>query len=211
MTKEKNVYFMRPVGERGPVKIGCSCEPEKRLRSVEIWSPLKLEIAAFVPGGHREESILHQMFGADRLHGEWFNCSEQLASVIEFCIRTGKLPPLDYSLDPYKVKRSNPNAKSAMTRRISPADQRCKSRITAKLLKAERRVYGFASTYMRPDEIEDIYQSYQGSFSSLPSAEQLEMLEEYIGMLEQLPSAQTNFAGWKDWHKMRLVIREQAA
>ena len=211
MTKEKHVYFLRPVGARGPIKIGCSCEPEKRVRGVEIWSPLKLEIAAFVPGGHREESILHQMFGADRLHGEWFSNSNQLSSVIEFCVRTGKLPPLDYSLDPYRKKRADPKSKSAMTRRISPVDQRNKSRVTAKLLKAERRVYGFASTYMRPDEIEEIYQSYQGAFSSLPSDEQLRLLNEYIGMLEQLPSVPTDFVAWKDWHKLRAVVREEAA
>lgn len=40
------VYFLRPVGEEGPVKIGVSEVPENRLRTYMVWSPMILEVAA---------------------------------------------------------------------------------------------------------------------------------------------------------------------
>src|SRR3546814_12747101 len=40
----KRVYFIRPIGQAGPVKIGCSVGPNKRRPELETWSPVPLEI-----------------------------------------------------------------------------------------------------------------------------------------------------------------------
>lgn len=45
------VYFLRPAGQDGPVKIGCSTAPQSRLEQYMSWAPFPLEIVATVPGG----------------------------------------------------------------------------------------------------------------------------------------------------------------
>jgi hypothetical protein len=207
---DKHIYFLRPVGSLGPVKIGCSKTPVKRLRGVEIWSPQLLEIAASAPGDHREEGILHQMFGPLRRHGEWFEYSERLGEVIAFVQRTGNLPPLDYSLDTYAAKRKNSNARSAMKRRGDPRVVTSKAVLTARIQSAERRVYTFwGLAVMRPAEVQEIVESYHGFDAPLPTETQMALVEEYIAMLGELPAADRSFGTWKEWH--RAVPKARAA
>jgi hypothetical protein len=92
--REKRVYFLRPVGQRGPIKIGCSCFPEGRMDWFTLWSPQPLELVCSVPGKHADEKTLHGMFHADHLHGEWFGPSAELLALVEHCTATGSLPPL---------------------------------------------------------------------------------------------------------------------
>src|SRR3546814_4084305 len=47
----KRVYFIRPIGQAGPVKIGCSVGPNKRRHELETWSPVPLEIVDEIDGG----------------------------------------------------------------------------------------------------------------------------------------------------------------
>jgi hypothetical protein len=78
------VYFLRPVGAAGPIKIGCSFSPEARLRTYLTWSPVPLEIAALIRGGGSGlENRLHHHFRAQWLHHEWFAPSEELSAVID--------------------------------------------------------------------------------------------------------------------------------
>ena len=77
------VYFLRPEGRLGPVKIGCSRYPASRLRALMAWSPYPLELAVEVPGERRDEKCLHSMFVADHTHGEWFRASGRLTTLIE--------------------------------------------------------------------------------------------------------------------------------
>ena len=90
----KHVYFLRPVGQLGPIKIGCSKLPQSRLDSVTIWSPMRLEFICSVPGSHTEERTLHGMFAKHRVHGEWFGASKELLTLIDHCAATGALPEL---------------------------------------------------------------------------------------------------------------------
>lgn len=46
------VYFIRPVGMDGPVKIGGSGVPKNRLNNLMTWSPFPLEVAATDDGGY---------------------------------------------------------------------------------------------------------------------------------------------------------------
>lgn len=76
------VYFLRPVGADGPVKIGHSQRPLVRLQTFASWSPVELELAATTPGSRTLEARFHAMFWDDHLHGEWFAASPRLTSLI---------------------------------------------------------------------------------------------------------------------------------
>lgn len=84
----KQIYFLRQVGERGPVKIGCSINPPNRLECFNALSPVPLEILAVTPGSHEIERRLHKMFASSRSHGEWFNATDQLEALIR-AVATG--------------------------------------------------------------------------------------------------------------------------
>jgi hypothetical protein len=77
------VYFIKPVGLPGPIKIGCSKQPESRRSSFEIWSPWPLEIVVEIPGDCRLEAALHRRFAAHHSHREWFHASPEILSVAE--------------------------------------------------------------------------------------------------------------------------------
>jgi hypothetical protein len=77
-----SVYFLRPNGMEGPVKIGSSRCPPVRLMEYARWSPYPLEIAATFPGGVHVEQQFHSMFRERWLHHEWFEASLELTQVI---------------------------------------------------------------------------------------------------------------------------------
>lgn len=76
------VYFLRPIGAEGPVKIEQSRCPLIRLKAISSWSPVELEIAAHTPGARGLEARLHALFAKERLHGEWFSSSVALSALI---------------------------------------------------------------------------------------------------------------------------------
>lgn len=80
---EKHVYFMKPVGMVGPIKIGCSSWPENRLKQLGIWSPFELEVIFSFPAGHTTERQLHRCFADLHSHGEWFRPGPRLLKAIE--------------------------------------------------------------------------------------------------------------------------------
>lgn len=82
MGGERFVYFLRPVGQRGPVKIGTSSDPIGRLASCMRWSPVPLEVIATIPGGFDLEVRFHTLFQDDHSHGEWFHGSERMEQVV---------------------------------------------------------------------------------------------------------------------------------
>lgn len=77
-----HVYFIRPVGMNGPVKIGVSVMPQLRLQAMGPNSPFRLEVVAVIAGGVDLEQRFHAAFAADRSHNEWFRASERLSSTI---------------------------------------------------------------------------------------------------------------------------------
>ena len=114
------VYFIRLRSMVGPVKIGWSAHPEKRVLELSEWSPYPLAVAARIPGRHREEAQFHAMFADQASHREWFHPSAKLDAVIAeiaagvFDIST--LPP------PRRLYRANwsdvQRAAASMTRRL---------------------------------------------------------------------------------------------
>lgn len=91
------VYFIRPAGQRGPVKIGCSVKPAARLHACRAGSPVPLEMVAVMRGDLAVEWGFHARFSHLHLHYEWFSVDDELDLVIEQ-VRRGKfkassLPP----------------------------------------------------------------------------------------------------------------------
>jgi len=84
----RRVYFIRPVGADGPVKIGCSDVPDGRLYTLSAWSPVPLEIVASIDGDIDLERRFHAAFKADNTHREWFNASPALLHCLD-AIKTG--------------------------------------------------------------------------------------------------------------------------
>lgn len=89
--RSRFVYFIKPIGMDGPVKIGCSDKPVRRLLALSVWSPFPLEVIAVAPGDLGTEKRLHEHFAAERLHSEWFLPSPRL---VEACQRLKRNVPL---------------------------------------------------------------------------------------------------------------------
>lgn len=88
--------------ESGRLKIGYTKgNPGKRLRALQTGSPSKLYLMAVHPGTPELERRLHQQFSDARLHGEWFDASDDLlVHLAEVCALTialnesmGEVPP----------------------------------------------------------------------------------------------------------------------
>lgn len=76
------IYFIRPCGQDGPIKIGCSVSPEKRLKAMLVWSPLKLEIVHTMPGDLELEREIHDRLLRSHSHGEWFHATPEILQLI---------------------------------------------------------------------------------------------------------------------------------
>ena len=111
----KSIYFIRPIGAHGPVKIGCSKDPKGRAHTISIWSPVPLEIVAVAEGGHEYERALHERFAKDRMHGEWFAASSELTALIDSIAAGAALPR------PVTRHRMNRDGLVALGEKIRPA------------------------------------------------------------------------------------------
>jgi hypothetical protein len=78
------VYFIQ--GKcTGRIKIGISKSPRRRISMHQVGSPEELVLLAVTTGGREMEKALHQRFSGSRVHGEWFECTEELKSFISSC------------------------------------------------------------------------------------------------------------------------------
>lgn len=75
------VYFIQSV-DGGPIKIGTSVDPRKRLREIQTSHPSRLQIVGLIEGGIARERELHQTFAHLRLEGEWFALGPELIDFI---------------------------------------------------------------------------------------------------------------------------------
>jgi hypothetical protein len=81
--KRATVYFIRPIGMQGPIKIGCSIAPDGRRSSLETWSPFPLEIVAEIEGIRLLERRFHALFREQHRSREWFAWSPELQRVMD--------------------------------------------------------------------------------------------------------------------------------
>lgn len=78
------VYFIRPIGMQGPVKIGYSCSPDRRRTSLESWSPFALEIIAEIDAvSSVTERQFHTLFATHLKSREWFHWSPEIQAVVD--------------------------------------------------------------------------------------------------------------------------------
>lgn len=82
MSGASYIYFIKPVGMTGPIKIGWSSVPKDRLSNLSTWSPFALEIVATVEGGQRLERNIHECFADLHSHREWFHAGPSLIEAI---------------------------------------------------------------------------------------------------------------------------------
>lgn len=75
---ERFVYFIQSGSERGPVKIGFSKNPTRRLFDLQKSSPDKLTLLGVIFGDFKKEKELHRKFAPFALGNEWFLPSHSL-------------------------------------------------------------------------------------------------------------------------------------
>lgn len=76
------VYFIQD-GRDGPVKIGYSSDPERRLAQLQTGNPRALELRHVIPGDRVLESDFHRRFEPARIRNEWFG-HEYLPVILAF-------------------------------------------------------------------------------------------------------------------------------
>ena len=101
-------------GDTGPVKIGYAQSPSQRLDSLQIGSPVELNLRAVVavPGPGRLERLTHEMASFCHVRGEWFDLSpmEALEMVIKAANENGiRISPVDGAFENLAVKRPKPS------------------------------------------------------------------------------------------------------
>src|SRR3546814_2529964 len=88
MSRDRFVYFIKPVGMGGPVKIGCSYSPDARRNTLDTWSPFALEVVATIKGDEEMERRFHAKFQDTHERREWFTWSQGLEDT-KAAIRAG--------------------------------------------------------------------------------------------------------------------------
>lgn len=76
------VYFIQQGDEHGPIKIGWSSNPERRLRALQLASAGPLRLLRKIHGCSGREHVLHHRFRHLRLRGEWFRPAPDLYEYI---------------------------------------------------------------------------------------------------------------------------------
>lgn len=60
-------------GEIQAIKLGIALDPEQRLRNLQTGSPVELRLLGTIPAGPAVEALLHTVFKAQLLRGEWYS------------------------------------------------------------------------------------------------------------------------------------------
>ncbi len=77
----QQVYFVQS-GESGPIKVGISECPKKRLSGMQTGSAEKLRLLGTIPGGAHAEGFLHDTFREYHIRGEWFRPHPALIAIV---------------------------------------------------------------------------------------------------------------------------------
>jgi hypothetical protein len=65
------VYFIQ-AGRSGPVKVGVSCDLQKRLEAIQTHNSALIHVLGEIPGSYELEALLHEWLALDQVRGEWF-------------------------------------------------------------------------------------------------------------------------------------------
>jgi hypothetical protein len=102
------VYFLRPVGKTGPIKIGASVKPGERAVRMATFGAEPLDVLVTIPGDLALERNLHECFLDCHSHREWFFPIPRLVAAIE-ALQAGV--PVERAVDLSKRLGSFKNAK----------------------------------------------------------------------------------------------------
>jgi len=179
------VYFIKPSGFDGPIKIGCSQVPERRLGELTVWSPWPLEIIGTVKGTSRDEVNFHNCFKNCHSHREWFHSTPLLRATIAAVLKAGDFSPIVHlpvmgSIRDVSRKPRTENER----RRISYA---ARVRCTKQRL---RKREGNGGVWCTPDDVERIIDAWRGDPfhrhpGKIPSADEMARIHEYLAHPEK--------------------------
>ena len=139
------VYFIKPIGFDGPIKIGCSHMPIQRLLSIATWSPFPLEIIHQMPGGVRLEGNLHECFFDLHSHREWFHAKPRL---LDFLRKLKAGVPVEQAID--LTDRRGSIRMAAIKRRFTP-EMLLRLRLSSAVARIENR-----KQIVSPDDVRAI-------------------------------------------------------
>lgn len=172
-----HVYFLRPVGQQGPVKIGYSKYPPSRLLMYLTWSPVELEIAATTPGDIYVEQKLHSIFADQHSHLEWFHASKRLTALIAGVaagVPLGDLVNLDAAPKPFRKPHKQPPCTD---------NRRLFLKCSARLRIARNRAREKGVHFFVPDDIQGVMNRWcrrPGRAEITPTPEQLRRIEALL-------------------------------
>lgn len=181
-TRPSLVYFIKPVGLDGPIKIGCSGTPADRLENLAAWSPWPLEVIGSIPGSYAEEAFLHSCFADFHSHREWFHSTPALRGAIAEMLAAGSIDPARQKLKPVRrVRRRRESTEWERKHRSYSA----RIRIATDRLRSDDG--GEVVYYSVPSSIQKILDRWYGRSHYkeprnpiLPSGEELAALDRYI-------------------------------
>lgn len=154
-----HVYFLKPIGLDGPIKIGHSMNPKSRLETLAIWSPWPLEIIGSVPGRIQDEQYLHRCFLDCHSHYEWFRSTPLLRHTIATIIAAGRVDPAQLSL----TEKGSVRKKTRRVINLTPA-RRLYLSWAARIRAAERRLYGDPERrHHAPADVQAIINAWSGN------------------------------------------------
>lgn len=167
------VYFIKPIGMDGPIKIGHSANPPKRMIDLGAWSPFPLELIGSVPGVLADESFFHDCFADLHSHREWFKPEPKLLDAIATVLAAGTIDVLRGRLVPTGKIRGRP-------RNYSP-DWRLYLSYGGRVRWASRNLRGIDKDgpWHVPEDIEGILNDWHRRRTKANDAE-IARLEEYL-------------------------------
>jgi hypothetical protein len=158
------VYFIKPVGLEGPIKIGISIKPLIRLEEFSACSPLPLEMIGFVPGTELDERFMHDCFADHHSHREWYRSSPKLRDAIASALQATRVDVLRGVLSPLKNMRS-----ASQRRRPLTSDRR-------RFLSYNIRVFRNRAV---PADVASIMRAW-GSRNETPSPHEIAKVNDFI-------------------------------
>lgn len=93
-TDMANIYFVKPIGLPGPIKIGCSRWTARRLVALNAWAPFPLEVICEIDGTLEDERRYHHHLRLAWSHSEWFYPTPKVIEAVELA-KAGKMPAWD--------------------------------------------------------------------------------------------------------------------
>ncbi|MEN5103813.1 GIY-YIG nuclease family protein [Brucella anthropi] len=189
MNHKTYVYFIKPFGMDGPIKIGVSEYPQKRIETLAVWSPFQLEIIAEAPGSLADEQFIHSCFADVHSHKEWFNASPLLLKTIEKVKQTNSIDWVRRELKPI-----GPIRNTGKGSRVCPEYRKGLRSYSSRIRHAENRLREAGWKAGFPSEAAEIMNKWYGnSYRRIdgvrPSADEFAKLDQYLATLhDQLVS-----------------------